>query len=241
MRFSTAALPFALFAIVNSGAPAPYKAHGYTPPNDCEIDTFEWKFALAVLELDCDYRKYNGDHYLDLVFEIPDGQLEHGCGPVYPLSNCEDCFDAFNYGGYTPKKTKYKRGGESCGDGDECELEPFCEIDAIDCDLLITLKNGVLKDEKHRTGEIVANHQFQFDKPTQPDALYTKGFSIVHEHGAYLLALEHKTKFWHCKVNEKGLYKIYDAKIGGQCSPIELLVLKSDEKAFVNKYNKGKW
>ena len=45
------------------------------------------------------------------------------------------------------------------------------------------------------------------------------------------MALDHKIDFWHCKVDDKGLYKIYDKSIGEQCSKIKLIVLKSDEKA----------
>ena len=132
------------------------------------------------------------------------------------------------------KKKVYfaKRGDDDDDDkcDDKCEY-PYCEIHNTDCDLLITLCGGVLTDDKHATGEIVANHQFQFDKPPQKDALHKKGFSIVHTEGTYYLALDHKIDFWHCKVDDKGLYKIYDKSIGEQCSKIKLIVLKSDEKA----------
>ena len=66
------------------------------------------------------------------------------------------------------KKKVYfaKRGDDDDDDkcDDKCEY-PYCEIHNTDCDLLITLCGGVLTDDKHATGEIVANHQFQFDKP----------------------------------------------------------------------------
>lgn len=123
---------------------------------------------------------------------------------------------------------------DDCKDDDKCDKHhckyPYCEIHNTDCDLLITLCNGVLKDKKDATGEIAANHQFQFDKPPQKDALHKEGFSIVNTEGTYYLALNHKIEFWHCKVDDKGLYKIYDKSIGPQCSKIELIVLKSDEK-----------
>ena len=48
---------------------------------------------------------------------------------------------------------------DDCKDDDKCD-KPYCEIHNTDCDLLITLCNGVLKDKKDATGEIAANHQF---------------------------------------------------------------------------------
>ena len=76
-----------------------------------------------------------------------------------------------------------------------------------------TLKNTVLHDEKGATGEIVANHQFQFDKPPQKDALYDKGFTIVEKDDYYVLALKGKTKFWNSAIDDKGAFKIYDEKL----------------------------
>ena len=100
-------------------------------------------------------------------------------------------------------------------------------------DLVITLRDGVLHDERHATGEIVANHQFHSINHHKRMP-YTKGFSIVYTEGNYYLALDHKIKFWHCKVDDNGLYKIYDKSIGEQCSEIELIILKSDKKLNLN-------
>ena len=98
--------------------------------------------------------------------------------------------------------------------------------------MLLTLCDGVLHDDRHATGEIVANHQFQFDKPPQKMP-YIKG--IFHcLHSWYYLALDNKIKFWHCKVDDNGLYKIYDKSIGEQCCEIELIILKSDKKLNLN-------
>ncbi|EEQ45385.1 conserved hypothetical protein [Candida albicans WO-1] len=252
MKFSTAALTLSLFAIVNSSVTTygagfggddddNSKHHKY----DCEIDTYEWKFALAVKEWKhCQDKKFCQDTNLDLVYEGDDGQLYHGCDGTYPYSKCKHCTNVFTGGDddddncdddcKKKKKKVYfaKRGDDDDDDkcDDKCEY-PYCEIHNTDCDLLITLCGGVLTDDKHATGEIVANHQFQFDKPPQKDALHKKGFSIVHTEGTYYLALDHKIDFWHCKVDDKGLYKIYDKSIGEQCSKIKLIVLKSDEKA----------
>ncbi|CAX40082.1 covalently-linked cell wall protein, putative [Candida dubliniensis CD36] len=343
MKFSTAALTFSFFAIVNSsvvtystefGGNEEHKHDKY----DCEIDTFDWKFALVVKEWKHHKdEKFCKDTDLDLVYEGDDGQLYHGCDGTYPYSKCKHCTNVFGGGDDDNKwdnKWKDDKGDDKwkdkkcddkwddkhkddhckddngkdgkCKDDDKCKDKkcddkwdgnckddhgkddkckddgkwddkckdkcddkhkddnckdekcddkckddekchdhwkgddkcdkhhckyPYCEIHNTDCDLLITLCNGVLKDKRDATGEIAVNHQFQFDKPPQNDALHKKGFSIVHTEGTYYLALNHQIEFWHCKVDDKGLYKIYDKSIGDQCSKIELIVLKSDEKA----------
>ena len=71
---------------------------------------------------------------------------------------------------------------DDCKDDDKCDKHhckyPYCEIHNTDCDLLITLCNGVLKDKRDATGEIAANHQFQFDKPPQRMP-YTRKVSLL--------------------------------------------------------------
>ena len=82
----------------------------------------------------------------------------------------------------------YKRGGygserrqsdceSDCERSERCNY-PFCELYEDNCDLLLTLCDGVLHDDRHATGEIVANHQFQFDKPPQKDALHKRDFPL---------------------------------------------------------------
>ncbi|RCK60543.1 putative cell wall mannoprotein PIR32 [Candida viswanathii] len=93
-----------------------------------------------------------------------------------------------------------------------------------------TLDCGVIKDSKGRIGEIVANHQFQFDYPVQPDALYTKGFAVVTYKGVKYLALNGKTRFWNSAVNDQGVYKIYDKPITDQSKPINIVVLDASKK-----------
>ena len=93
MKFSTAALTFSLLAIVNSsvitydtefGDNYEHKHDKY----DCEIDTFNWKFALVVKEWKYHKdEKFCKDTDLDLVYEGEDGQLYHGCDGTYPYSN----------------------------------------------------------------------------------------------------------------------------------------------------------
>ena len=266
MRFSIATLSLAAFTVVSAGYIS--RGEGLTRGEkheryECDFDSFEWKFGLAVKEL-----KHHGDKNwgrdveLDLVYESDDGQLYHGCKDVYKASKCRNCYETFEFSDNESsddegsgsdceddecKKRKkkvhrnYKRGGygserrqsdceSDCERSERCNY-PFCELYEDNCDLLLTLCDGVLHDDRHATGEIVANHQFQFDKPPQKDALHKKGFSIVYTHGNYYLALDNKIKFWHCKVDDNGLYKIYDKSIGEQCCEIELFILKSDKKA----------
>ncbi|KAK4555614.1 hypothetical protein LTR86_007367 [Recurvomyces mirabilis] len=88
-----------------------------------------------------------------------------------------------------------------------------------DTTLMITLNNGILKDAKNRQGEVVANHQFQFDSPLQAGALYTAGFSAC-SNGS--LALGGSAIFYQCLSG--GFYNLYDQSQGGQCSPIYLVM-----------------
>lgn len=213
--------------------------------NKCEVDTFDGEFALAIKELGFDYKNCK---FLDLIYEIDDGQLEHGGrqDQLYPISLCKYCSLIDNCGKdcgedgvvklkETPKISK--RGGATVPEPG-CD-EPYCKICKDDCIWLFSLCDGILTDKNYATGEIVANHQLQFDKLSQIDAFHTCGFSITYQYGNYLLALNHKTLFWHCKVDDYGLYKIYDKKIGAQCSPVQLIVLqakqckkKYDHKSF---------
>ncbi|KAL9610946.1 MAG: hypothetical protein Q9167_004388 [Letrouitia subvulpina] len=80
---------------------------------------------------------------------------------------------------------------------------------------IITLKNGVLKDQQNRQGEIVANHQFQFDNPIQQDSLFLDGFSIC-QNGS--LAVGGSAIFYQCISGDfANLYNTGDA---AQCEPV---------------------
>ncbi|QID86300.1 cik1 suppressing- protein [Saccharomyces pastorianus] len=84
--------------------------------------------------------------------------------------------------------------------------------------LEVTLKGGVLTDNKGRIGSIVANRQFQFDGPTpQAGAIYAAGWSITSEGN---LALGDDDVFYQCLSGN--FYNLYDEKIGEQCSQIHL-------------------
>ncbi|CAK4032580.1 hypothetical protein MYCFIDRAFT_86151 [Lecanosticta acicola] len=81
--------------------------------------------------------------------------------------------------------------------------------------LQITLNNGVLKDQSGRTGEVVANHQFQFDQILQPNAIYTSGWAVC-SNGS--LVLGNQAVFYQCLSGN--FYNLYDQSQGGQCGPI---------------------
>ena len=250
MRFSIATLSLAALTVVSASYVTRGEGVSRGEKYECDFDTFEWKFGLAVKELKHRGKNWGKDVDLDIVYESDDGQLYHGCKDTYDASKCKNCYETFEFSDDDDdegsdcddddckKKKKAHRYTKRCGGGDDDDCEddercnyPYCELYDDNCGLVITLRDGVLHDERHATGEIVANHQFQFDKPPQKDALHKKGFSIVYTEGNYYLALDHKIKFWHCKVDDNGLYKIYDKSIGEQCSEIELIILKSDKKA----------
>ena len=88
-----------------------------------------------------------------------------------------------------------------------------------------TLNNGVIKDSNGKIGEIVANHQFQYDYPIQPDSLFTRGFSIITFLGIRYLALNGNTRFWNSAVNDFGIFKIYDKPINENSKPINLVII----------------
>lgn len=84
--------------------------------------------------------------------------------------------------------------------------------------LVLTLKNGVLKDSQDRTGAIVANYQFQFDGPPQAGSIYTAGFSTCNNGS---LALGGSTVFYQCLSGN--FYNLYDRHWAAQCEPVEIV------------------
>ncbi|KAF6226074.1 hypothetical protein HO133_008938 [Letharia lupina] len=83
-----------------------------------------------------------------------------------------------------------------------------------------TLKGGVLTDQCERTGEIVANAQFQYDLHLQNNAINTGGFSICTNN---TLAIAGSAVFYHCLSGT--FYNLYDASLGAQCSPVYLEII----------------
>ncbi|GAB7350198.1 hypothetical protein MBLNU459_g0858t1 [Dothideomycetes sp. NU459] len=86
--------------------------------------------------------------------------------------------------------------------------------------LTATLSNGVLTDDEGRTGEIVANYQFQFDPVIQAGAIYTGGWSVC-SNGT--LALGSSAVFYQCLSGT--FYNLYDESTGAQCNPVFINVI----------------
>ena len=87
--------------------------------------------------------------------------------------------------------------------------------------LALTLNNGVLLDNKGRTGYIASNQQFQFDNPPQAGAIYTAGFSVC-SNGS--LALGGSSIFYQCLSGS--FFNLYATSQGGQCNPVTINALK---------------
>ncbi|KAL6451072.1 LOW QUALITY PROTEIN: hypothetical protein SBY92_001323 [Candida maltosa Xu316] len=246
MKFSIATLTTAFLAFTQAGVVSYNDGKG---KNDKDIETFKGKFALAVREFNDGHKgkgKGNKDHDLDL---IGDGQLEYGGRKDQVYDPFNDGHDGKNQHGHDGKNQQHghdnnnhksggnqnwKRGDENNNNNNN---EKFEEIKFNKDYFFFTLRNERLSDEKHHIGEIVSNHQFQFDDKSQPGSI-NNGFTIVYEDGEYLLALKGQTKFWNSKVDGNGVYKIYDAPITDKSRPIELIVLKVDED---NNKNGQKW
>lgn len=94
-----------------------------------------------------------------------------------------------------------------------------CVTDSV---LQLQLEKGILRLNGDRIGSIVSSHQFQFDGPVpQHGALYAAGWLVTKEG---LLCLGNNTLFYRCTSGD--FYKLYDASIGGQCSPVQLDVIE---------------
>ncbi|KAL8700888.1 MAG: hypothetical protein Q9201_005208 [Fulgogasparrea decipioides] len=94
---------------------------------------------------------------------------------------------------------------------------------------IVTLKGGVLTDQQGRTGEVVANSQFQFDNPTQADALFTSGFSIC-QNGT--LAVGGSAIFYQCLNNptatKSAFFNLYSQSQGPQCNASYINTIQCD-------------
>ncbi|KAI8686719.1 hypothetical protein NCS56_00332700 [Fusarium sp. Ph1] len=90
--------------------------------------------------------------------------------------------------------------------------------------LVMTLKDGVLKDAQGRTGYISDSYQFQFDEPPQSGSIFTAGFSVC-SNGT--LALGPSAVFWQCQSGD--FYNLYDRHWAEQCSPVEFGIMPCGE------------
>ncbi|AQZ18770.1 HSP150 (YJL159W) and PIR3 (YKL163W) [Zygosaccharomyces parabailii] len=105
------------------------------------------------------------------------------------------------------------------------EVSTSDPVRAVSCKnngtLGVSLKDGILTDDKGRIGSIVANHQFQFDgPPPQAGAIYAAGWSISQDGN---LALGDSEVFYQCLSGN--FYNIYDKHVGKQCHPVHLEVI----------------
>ncbi|KAI5957122.1 hypothetical protein KGF54_000050 [Candida jiufengensis] len=185
-------------------------------PYPVGVTDFPKKFAIGA--------KVDGKIYI--VNEIDDGQIEFG----------PDEYKKPKKKWSKHPKKKYSKHDWKRSDDDEDEDDYDSDDEDYSGSDYLTfsyyqglawfkLKNSVLTDKKGRIGEIVANHQFQFDDAIQPDALYSKGWSIVKKYGYLLLAINGKTKFYDSAVDSYGLYKVYDEPITNESREIKLIVI----------------
>lgn len=91
--------------------------------------------------------------------------------------------------------------------------------EVVDSAVTVTLKNGILHDSLGRTGDIVANHQFQFDGPPQAGSIYTGGWSVCANDS---LVLGGSAIFYKCASGN--FYNLYDISIGDQCIPCYIVI-----------------
>lgn len=93
--------------------------------------------------------------------------------------------------------------------------------------LVLTLTDGVLRDELNRFGYIASNEQFQFDNPVQPNAKTNGSGWSAFNNGT--LALNGNAIFDSCLSG--GFYNLYGASIGGQCTPIFFGIINRSAQA----------
>lgn len=91
---------------------------------------------------------------------------------------------------------------------------------------MLKLSNGILTDEKGRTGYIAANNQFQFDDPPQTGAIYTAGWSVCSNSS---LAIGGDAVFQQCLSGT--FYNLYDEATSAQCSPVYIEVINGGGSA----------
>jgi hypothetical protein len=90
--------------------------------------------------------------------------------------------------------------------------------------LTLDLKDGVLTDGLGRAGCIVANYQFQFDRPPQSGTIYSSGWSVCNGD----LTLNGGSTFYKCPSGRPDgtiFYNLYDRKWADHCEPHYLQVL----------------
>ncbi|KAM0426342.1 hypothetical protein ACHAPT_008383 [Fusarium lateritium] len=124
-----------------------------------------------------------------------------------PPNGCTDSFDG------TFEITIFKSGKSKR----DLPQQRSCNGEGV---LVLSLKDGVLKDAQGRTGYISDSYQFQFDEPPQAGSMFTAGFSVC-SNGT--LALGPSAVFWQCQSGD--FYNLYDRHWAEQCSPVEFGIM----------------
>lgn len=245
MKFSIiTSLSFGLLTTIQAGFIPSDDGKHHGSANDDGIIKFTDNFALGVKEFG-----YKGKGYskklLSLVYEEDDGQLYYGGKKdqiYYPFNDDND--DNDDHEDYQkhkhpkPYTVSYNDQNDEDGDdkwkarGYDNDEDSFPTSKYSKNYYYFTLKDSTIYDGVNAIGEIAANHQFQFDNPIQPDALFSNGYSIVSENNEYLLSLNGNTKFWNSAVDDNGVYKIYDSPITAKSEPIKLVILKVDHNKW---------
>lgn len=92
---------------------------------------------------------------------------------------------------------------------------------------MLTLKDGILTDEKGRIGDIVSNYQFQFDgPPAQAGAIHASGWSVC-SNGS--LSIAGSSTFYQCLSGT--FYNLYEENDAAQCSPVYIQVVNGGGSA----------
>jgi hypothetical protein len=92
---------------------------------------------------------------------------------------------------------------------------------------MLTLKDGILTDEKGRIGDIVSNYQFQFDgPPAQAGAIHASGWSVC-SNGS--LSIAGSSTFYQCLSGT--FYNLYEDNDAAQCSPVYIQVVNGGGSA----------
>lgn len=98
----------------------------------------------------------------------------------------------------------------------------YVYLKPADCDeggLVLTLADGILKDQASRTGYISANYQLQFDDPPQSGALVGEGFAVCPDGN---LSLKGNATFFECPTGDDA-WNLYDRNWAEHCGAVRLV------------------
>lgn len=138
--------------------------------------------------------------------QIGDGQVQSG-GAATQIGDGQTQSGAAGQAG----DGQVQSGGSSGGTAKSCKAGNS---------LSLMLKDGVLMDNKGRTGYIASNYQFQFDNPPQSGHLQVSGFSICDGK----IALDGSTKWYAC--NSGDFYNLYSKNWAPQCEEVAFSVVE---------------